>query len=143
MLWFSQNQSIENTKQSVELAWQQGQPISSFFKSFSKYSKFKTTGWIEISTGWFSTFFRKHFFLKRTWTKQHWIITLTGLTNSNYIRHIHNQQQGLQAIHLDLETSKPVFNNLPLFDKDKSLVCLCCPFRIWKHLQNRNCACTR
>ena len=51
LLQFSQNQPIENTKQSVELAWQQGQPISSFFKSFSKYSKCKTTGWVEISVG--------------------------------------------------------------------------------------------
>ena len=70
-----------------------------------KNSKCKTTNWIDISTGWFSTFFRKHPFFKRTWTKQPWIITLSGLTNSNYIKHTLNQQQSLQAIHFgDIKT---------------------------------------
>jgi len=27
---------------------------------------------------------------------------------------------------MDLEISKLIFNKLPLFDEDKSLVCLCC-----------------
>jgi len=39
---------------------------------------------------------------------------MSGLTNSNYTEHTHTQQQGLQAIYLDLETSKPMFNILPL-----------------------------
>ena len=36
-----------------------------------------------------------------------------------------------------------LFNNLPLFDEDKSLVCLCCCFWTWKVLQNRICAYTK
>jgi len=37
---------------------------------------------------------------------QPWIIIKSELKNSNTSRHTHNQQQGLQAFLLDLETSK-------------------------------------
>ena len=40
------------------------------------------------------------------------LINLRGLTNSNYTRDTHNHQQGLQEIHLDLETSKHLIQHL-------------------------------
>jgi len=46
---------------------------------------------------------------------------MSGLTNSNYTKHTHThkQQQSLQAIHLNLETSKPMFNKYYSNDRTK------------------------
>jgi len=62
------------------------------FQAFSnslKNMKCKTTSWNNNSIGWFLTFFRKHIFSRELEIKQPWIITMSGLTNSNYAKHIH------------------------------------------------------
>ena len=107
LLRFLEKQTVEFSKQPVELVWQQSQNKVKFSKSFSKSTKCKTTGWIDISTGWIFTSFRKHIFFKRIKI----LLTLDHHKEWNnkfkyFYTLTHNQQQGLQAFPLDLETSK-------------------------------------
>jgi len=82
-------------------------PVSNPFKN----TKCKTTGGNDKTTGCFSTSLWKQLFFKWIQVKTLWINAMSGDYKFKLPkRHPETHHQSLQAIHRDLETSKPMFN---------------------------------